>query len=355
MAQEAFPTHFRLGMDQFKMYICGSLWQPCVGNILMESPYPLRFEPVFRSYIWGGRRLQTVLEKQLPDDGHDYAESWEVVDHGEDQSVVSCGELMGKTLSELVRDRGEWLLGKHHPAPQFPLLFKFLDCQRKLSVQIHPDDEQGARLDPPDLGKTEAWVIMSAEPGSCLYAGLRPGIDLASLRQHIADGTVELALHQIHPKTGDCVFIPAGTVHALGDGLLVAEIQQSSNTTFRLFDWNRVDADGKSRPLHIEHGLAVVDFDRGPVEPVSPTATSENTERLVACNKFVLNRIRIDASATHELGGDDACHIVVVMAGELEIAGCRLKRGETTLLPASLGATQATASSHSQLLDIYLP
>ncbi len=320
----------------------------------MQSPYPLRFEPVFRSYIWGGGRLKTVLNKPIPDDENIYAESWEVVDHGEDQSIVANGSLKGRTLASLVADEGESLLGNHHPQTQFPLLFKFLDCQRKLSVQVHPNDEQGAKLNPPDLGKTEAWVIMSAEPGSCLYAGLRPGIDATTLRQHIENGTCEEALHKIQPQPGDCVFIPAGTVHALGDGLLVAEIQQASNTTYRLFDWNRVGADGKSRPLHIEQGLAVTDYDRGPIS-ISDAAKTEtaNVERLVACDKFVLDRVMF--SGTHAIGGDNTCHIVVVLEGEITIANETVQHGETVLLPAACGELNASSIGDVKLLDMYLP
>ncbi len=146
------------------------------------------------------------------------------------------------------------LLGRHHPQSRFPLLVKFLDAALPLSVQVHPNDEQAARLNPPDLGKTEAWYILSADPGSTIYAGLRPGVDRQQLADAIGQGTCEKLLHHFQPKAGDCLFIPAGTVHALGAGLLVAEVQQSSDTTFRLYDWNRVGPDGKPRPLHVEQG-----------------------------------------------------------------------------------------------------
>src|SRR5690606_25050283 len=130
----------------------------------------------------------------------------------------------------------------HAPQPRFPLLFKLLDAQKTLSVQVHPDDRRAALLNPPDYGKTEAWVVLDAEPGSLIYAGLKRGFDRHALAREIARGTVELCLHRFEPQPGDCVFIPAGVVHALGTGLLIAEIQQSSDTTYRLFDWNRVDA-----------------------------------------------------------------------------------------------------------------
>jgi mannose-6-phosphate isomerase len=211
----------------------------------------LRFQPIFRRYLWGGRRLGTMLGKPIGP-GDDYAESWEIVDHGVDQSVVRAGPLAGAALGQLVREQGAALLGRHAPQRGFPLLMKLLDCNRTLSVQVHPNDEQGARLTPPDRGKTEAWVVLAADEGSVIYAGLKSGVTRDDLAASLEHGTCAELLHAFAPRVGDCVFIPAGTVHALGAGLVIAEIQQASDTTFRLFDWNRVDAEGKPRPLHIE-------------------------------------------------------------------------------------------------------
>jgi len=177
----------------------------------------LRLQPLFRRYLWGGRRLETMLGKPLGE-GDDYAESWEVVDHGDDQSVVAAGPASGLTLHQLVVEHGAELLGRHNPIRQFPLLFKFLDCNRTLSVQVHPNDEQAAQLDPPDLGKTEAWVVLAADPGSKIYAGLEPGVTRAALSAALAAGTCEGCLHQFQPSVGDCVFIQAGTASAAPDG-----------------------------------------------------------------------------------------------------------------------------------------
>lgn len=315
--------------------------------------YPLSFEPIFQSYIWGGRRLETALGKSLPADGKDYAESWEVVDHDDGQSIVAAGPLQGTSLAQLVREHGQELLGKHHPQSKFPLLFKFLDCQRNLSVQVHPNDQQGSLLDPPDLGKTEAWVIMAAEPGSQLYAGLKSGVDRDQFERELRNGTAESCLHVVEPAVGDCIFIPAGTVHALAEGLVVAEIQQSSNTTFRLYDWNRVDAEGKSRPLHIEQGLAVTDFERGPVDPQEPQIAADGVERLVSCEKFVLDRRNFQGSTT--IGGDDACHIVAVLKSSVQCGDFEFPAGKTFLLPAACGEVTLVASSDAILLDMYLP
>jgi mannose-6-phosphate isomerase len=297
------------------------------------------------------------LGKSLPP-GDDYAESWEIVDRHADQSVVAEGPLAGVTLGQLVRERGPELLGRHAPQPRFPLLFKFLDATRKLSVQVHPSDEQAARLQPPDLGKTEAWVILAAEPGSVVYAGLKRGFDRAAFERELSRGTAELCLHRIEPQPGDCVFVPAGLVHALGAGLVVAEIQQSSDTTYRLFDWNRVGPDGQPRALHIPQGLAATDFQLGPAAVRSPQATSRPfVERLVECEKFMLDRWRWSDSQT--LAGDERCHILVLLHGAVEITGDfptqLLHPGETRLLPASAGIVHLSAEQPAVLLDIYLP
>lgn len=323
----------------------------------MDALYPFRFEPILRQYIWGGRRLGDELGKPLGE-GDDYAESWEVCDHGEDQSRVAAGPLAGTTLGELVTKRGEELLGKHHPQPRFPLLIKFLDAQRTLSVQVHPNDEQGAKLDPPDYGKTEAWVVMGAREGAKIYSGLKRGFDREALAREINRGTCELCLHQFEPQPGDCVFIPAGTVHALGEGLLIYEIQQSSDTTFRLFDWNRVGADGKPRPLHIEQALEVIDFERGPVEPVKPkTGEQAGVEVLVESDKFILERWTL--TAERELPSNNRCHLVSVVEGALDVEGdpCDgpLPRGGTLLLPASLPGVRLSPQGKTVALVAHLP
>ena len=319
--------------------------------------YPLRFEPLFRRYLWGGRRLGTMLGKAIGD-GDDYAESWEIVDHGADQSIVATGPLKGHTLGELVVNHGDELFGRNSPQQQFPLLFKFLDCNRTLSVQVHPNDDQGAKLDPPDLGKTEAWVVLAAEKGSKIYAGLRPGVTREVLNTSIAAGTCDECLYEFEPNIGDCVFIQAGTVHALGAGLVIAEIQQASDTTFRLFDWNRVDAEGRPRQLHIEESLAVSDYERGPVSPQQPHATNEaGRERLVDCDKFILDRLAFTQS--YLVGGDEKFHLFVPLEGAITIEGDpdpgALSLGETCLIPAAAGRTKLQPAGNAVVLDIYLP
>ncbi len=325
----------------------------------MPFTQPLRFVAIFQHYLWGGRRLVDLFGKPAPE-GEPVAESWEVVDHGQHQSLVACGPLAGRSLQSLVRESGRELLGDHHPLEQFPLLFKFLDAAQNLSVQVHPNDAQAARLVPPDRGKTEAWVIVHAEPHSRIFAGLRPGVDRRVLEQSLAAGTAAECLHSFEAKTGDCVFIPAGTVHALGAGLVVAEIQQSSNTTFRLFDWNRLGPDGQPRPLHIAAALEVIDFSIGPVLPVTPQPTNDpGVERLVHCDKFVLDRWHLADSRSRAVGGDGRLHLVAVLSGRVAIGGDTSTRslcaGEVVLLPAAAGSVSLQSHNLSILLDIYMP
>lgn len=299
--------------------------------------YPLTFEPVFRSYIWGGRRLGAVLGKSIGE-GPRYAESWEVVDHGPDQSVVAGGPLAGKTLAELVQRCGSDLLGGAMPADRrFPLLLKYLDCNRVLSVQVHPDDAYAATLDPPDLGKTEAWYVVDAEPGSTIYAGLVEGVDREAFATAIRTGRVADVLHEIAAQPGQCIFIPAGTVHALGAGILVAEIQQSSDTTFRVFDWDRLDDHGKPRPLHIEQAMEVTDYERGPVAPQQPQSLSGGGARLVACDQFFLDRHTGLEPLTIRCQGSFRILTTVSGGGTLSWRDWQIKMplGQTVLVPAA--------------------
>lgn len=333
---------------------------------MMDDPrslYPLTFRPVFRSYLWGGQGLRDYLQKNIPDEGI-WAESWEVVDHGADQSHVLHGHFAGRTLRNLIESMPEAVLGSKlveqqkaaphasgSPAVYFPLLLKYLDCNQVLSVQVHPDDTYGLKMSIPDLGKTEAWYVVHAKPGSVIYAGLLPGVDRDQLHQAILAGKTEDFLHKIHPQTGDCIFIPAGTVHALGAGLVVAEIQQSSDTTFRLFDWNRTDAAGRGRPLHVAQALDVIDFNRGPIEPQRPTQVVHAAkgsiapkpsdlihETLVDCSKFTLERIQ--GQGMLRVDREDRFTIVTVPQGEAILEAnrqlYRLSQGSSALLPAAL-------------------
>jgi mannose-6-phosphate isomerase len=328
---------------------------------------PICFEPEFRRYIWGGRRLGTSLGKSIGA-GSDYAESWEIVDRAEVNSRVREGRFAGASLRELLTRFGRELLGEriwkqvNEPGlpeslrGRFPLLLKYLDASQVLSVQVHPDDRQGALLSPPDLGKTEAWYVIEAQPESVIWCGLKKGVGAKELKSAVDNGTTGELLHEIRPRAGDCIFVPAGTVHAIGAGLLIAEVQQCSDTTYRLFDWNRVDSQGQSRPLHIEQALAVTDFSRGPVPIQQPEAVpGQPAEDLIRCDKFCIRRWRPDKERVRiETGGQ--FHIITVVAGDLRVehshGQLQLALGETVLLPAVTGHGDITGSAGTVILDI---
>ena len=351
----------------------------------MPDLYPLRFKPIYKQYVWGGWKLATLLKRPIPDD-EIFAESWELCDHGQDQSVVDGGPLSGATLHELVEKYGRRLLGdagkgdsphlceapqgssrqkgtvpfsheKSLCADRFPLLLKYLDATQNLSLQVHPDDAMAAGLDPPDLGKTEAWYVVATVPGSVIYAGLRQGVDRETFSRAIERGKCEECLHYFEARQGDCVFIPAGTVHALGAGTLVAEIQQSSDTTFRLFDWNRLGTDGRPRELHVEQGLDAIDFARGPVSPIRcPVSRQDDSVGLVRSKPFSLERHLL--SGPKNLGGDGRFHILTVVDGSVLIEGehsdKNLDCGQTVLLPAEIAAVRCTPCPDAVVLDAFV-
>jgi len=239
---------------------------------------------------------------------------------------------------------------------RFPLLLKFLDAAKDLSVQVHPNDLLAARLDPPDLGKTEAWYVMDAMPGATVYAGLKSGVNCQEFSTAVATGKTGDLLHSFQPKRGDCIFIPAGTVHAIGSGLLILEIQQASNTTWRIFDWDRVDKDGKGRELHIERAIGAIDFLSGPMNPCEPVTNAGGWDQLVVCEYFNLSRKRLEADQSVKLGGDGRMHIVAVTEGNFNLVAkdCTqsLGRGSSRLIPASANQMVFESGTDSELIDI---
>jgi mannose-6-phosphate isomerase len=302
---------------------------------------PLRFAPIFKSYLWGGRKLAKL--PGAPADGP-VAEAWVLSDVDGNLSRVADGPLQGTTLRELMRERRAELLGPalaHHDT--FPLLLKYIDARLPLSVQVHPDDTTAQRLGDGPRGKTEAWVVVEAEPGSRIWAGLKPGVDRPALERALRAGVVEGCLHSFEPTTGDCVFLPAGTVHAIGGGLVVFEVQQASDITYRLHDWGRIDAaTGRRRPLHVEQGLASTNFATGPVDPMTPTSESfddagNQSHNLVRCPFFVLCRRVI---TTEFLASFGECSILVCLDGQGVLRSPQgdqpIGQGDVYLLPACL-------------------
>ncbi len=319
---------------------------------------PLKFIPLLKRMRWGGRRLGDVLGKPIGIE-RDYAESWEVCDMGADQSLVATGELAGWSLRKLMQERSLELLGRHSGESQFPLLIKFLDARDRLSVQVHPDDGlAAAAFARGGCGKTEAWVILAAEPGSCVFAGLKPGVTAASLRQNLDRGTVAECLHKIEVSAGDCLYIPAGTVHAIGEGILLAEVQQSSDVTFRLFDWDRVGSDGKLRELHVEQSMTCIDFARGPVNPAVATSlplAGPMSELLTSCPYFTIHRHAVERPLSFP--DDNRCRILIALEGASECvsAGERhyFRKGETILIPAAGHPATLEPQPHALVLEVF--
>jgi mannose-6-phosphate isomerase len=320
--------------------------------------YPLRFEPILKRLIWGGRRLGSILKKPLGPEA-DYAESWEVADHRDDVSRVAQGPMAGLGLRDLLRARVGDLLGPASDHRQFPLLVKFLDAHQVLSVQVHPDDERGRRL-ADDNGKTEAWVVLHAEPGSLIYAGLRSGVTRVGFARALETGEVEPLLHQFEARVGDCVMIPAGTVHAIGGGIVLAEIQQMSDATFRVHDWGRTGADGRPRPLHLAEALESIDFEAGPVDPIVPWVESiaaGTRERLASCPYFQLERLSLHRPA--EVGDRARFTLLLGLGGDAEVRHgdelYPLGYGETMLLPAALGRCEVVPRHVATILTCVIP
>jgi mannose-6-phosphate isomerase len=335
---------------------------------------PLRFESFLRPMVWGGRQLGDVLGKSLPSAGP-FGEAWEISDHPSHPSVISHGPYKGQTLRHLMEHHTKMLLGERGrvSAPRafsrFPWLVKLLDAWDWLSVQVHPNERDVVRLWPGEGSKTEAWFVLAAAPTSRVYAGLLPGVDEKRLRSALREGTVGECLHQFQPRPGDCVFLPAGTVHAVGGGVLMAEVQQTSDATFRLFDWNRRDAAGQSRQLHIEEACACINWECGPVQPVrardypgergrvSAPSTEPLRQRMVHCEYFTLDYLRHHEPFT--CGGTGALQVMLVLHGRGQLATgegrWHLSAGDTLLLPASLDSLTCHPESDLGCLLSTLP
>ncbi len=323
--------------------------------------YPMRFEPIYQYRLWGGRRLADLLTTSLPDDGP-FGEAWILSDREDHSSRVADGPLKGQTITQLMKQSREQLLGEEAPHfRRFPLLLKFLDVHKMLSVQVHPADSQTNMLPAGETGKTEAWVVLEAQPKSRIYAGLKPGTTKGDLGQALSDGTVAQHLAGFTPKPGDAVFLPAGTVHSLGGDVVVFEVQENSDVTFRLFDWNHTDPkSGQPRPLQVEQALACVNFARNDAGLHAPTVVTTSPlarEELFQCKQFQLWRLRGFLPFTVGAAGAARVLVCIEGAGEITHAGATytVGRGDVTLLPAVIGPCVFQPIGTVILLEIALP
>ena len=323
--------------------------------------YPLRFEPIYQYRLWGGRRLSGLLSAPLPGDGP-IGEAWVLSDRDDHRSLVANGPLKGQSLAQLLEHSPADMLGDRAPRfRRFPLLLKFLDAREMLSVQVHPSDTDKALLPAGESGKTEAWVVLEAGPESRIYAGLKPGATIENLRQALADGTVANRLACFTPKPGDGVFLPAGTVHTLGGDIVVFEVQQNSDVTFRLYDWGHVDANtGQPRALQVEQALACIDLAEhvaGPVAAVVESTAPVRRERLFQCEQFGL--WRLSGQSPFAVGVPGVLRVIVCIEGEGQIehdgSTYPVATGEVWLLPAVVGECPFQPGGAVTLLEIALP
>lgn len=300
--------------------------------------YPLTFLPVFKDRVWGGRRLEKLYGKALPP-GVPIGESWEITDRPEGVSVVANGPLAGRDLRWLMENHAGALLGDSRPsAGRFPLLVKILDAQEKLSLQVHPPAHKAAELH--GEPKTEVWYVADATVDADLFVGLRRGATREEFERRIRDGSVAECFHRIPVQRGDSMFLPSGRAHALGAGNVIIEIQQNSDTTYRVFDWNRVGLDGKPRELHIPQALASIDFvDFEPTLAPAEwrTVGKAQTRRLAECDLFAVNLLRLSTPDEMPLD-DNRVQIVAVTEGELSVSAgrseVRLRPGSFCVVPA---------------------
>lgn len=321
--------------------------------------YPLRFKPITKEVIWGGDKLVKAGKRPLKDQNPELiGESWELSGVEGNLSVVKNGVLRNNNLQELTEVYmgelvGDGVFDKY--GLEFPLLLKYIDARDRLSVQVHPTDElaeqrHGCR------GKTEMWYVVDAEQGAVLYVGFKGDVTAAQYREAIAKGRLTELLNPVEVKRGDTYFIPAGTLHAIGAGVLIAEIQETSDITYRVSDWGRTDRNGKARKLHIEESYDAVDFGGNRQYCVTRRAEANRSVELVGCPYFTVNLLRVEGAAQRDYAPLDSFVAYMCVEGEVEVKASgrteKLKWLDTILLPAEI--TDVELTGNGELLEIYV-
>jgi mannose-6-phosphate isomerase len=319
--------------------------------------YPLVFQPIFKERVWGGRELERLFKKQLPA-AKPIGESWEISDRPGDESVVVNGSLAGKSLRWLMENHSPEILGTARPAAgnRFPILCKILDAREKLSLQVHPPAAKAAELN--GEPKTEMWFITDAGPRAELFVGLKRGVTRSEFEEKVTTGSVAECFHRVPVHAGDAMFLPSGRVHAIGADLVIFEIQQNSDTTYRVFDWNRVGLDGKPREMHVAQSLASIDFNDFEPSLVSSQYTGGDAVRsrsIVHDPLFNVDNVEMKIGGRTVLA-EDKLQILAVVRGKVEVQNegnvVTLNPGQFCLIPAELEKTEVTAKSDVSLLRV---
>lgn len=313
---------------------------------------PISFLPVYQQRVWGGRGLNSALGRVLPDEAP-YGESWEIVDRPEAQSVIASGALKGSSLREAVRTRSAAILGPTwDPERPFPILVKWLDCRERLSLQVHPPKPVAAILG--GQSKTENWFIAACEPGASIIVGLAKGVTQAQFKRAIDEGTLESCVSRVAVAPGDSVLVESGTVHAIDAGNLILEVQENSDTTYRVYDWGRAGLDGKPRRLHVEESLKSIDFEAP--EPKLVRAGADAAV-LARSKEFTLRRVPVAAGGTIVVNACEQCRIVHVIQGSLRFGETDVvaRRGDNLLVPYETGGVFRAAGDTVALIteDFY--
>lgn len=318
--------------------------------------YPIKLKPAFKDYLWGGTRLRDDFGKDC--DFDKIAESWELSCHKDGNSVVADGEFAGLTLAQYIEKEGKSVLGTNcEKFENFPILIKLIDAKDNLSVQVHPNNEYAQRVEG-EYGKTEMWYVVDCDEGASLLYGFKHNITKEEFRERIENNTLLEVTNSVPVKKGDVFFIEAGTLHAIGKGILIAEIQQNSNTTYRIYDYGRVDADGKPRQLHIDKAVDVTNLC-----PAKPYPQSEPVDmggwtkkRLAKCEYFTVDVINVDTSAALEADKSSFVNILVLDGGcVLSSEGndaVELKKGDSVFIPAGLGKFELTGKCSAVMTHI---
>ncbi len=319
---------------------------------------PIIFNPDYKELVWGGTKLRTLFNKPIPYENT--GESWEIASHKNGHSVVKDGRFKGLTLRELLVQHGDVVVGKKYgDRDKFPLLVKLIDAKADLSVQVHPDDLYAGLHEDGELGKSEAWLVLDVEPGGRLVIGLAEGVTKEKFREAVKNNTIESCLNQLQVKAGDVINIPAGLLHAIGSGVLLAEIQQNSDTTYRVYDWNRVGLDGKSRELHVAKSLDTIDFEDK--HSTKPTKGSTVKFEGYGHTCYIINQYfsfeTIDVASVYSDSREEAFEIFMVLDGDGVLKGkfgeVKVAKGDSLLIPITMNTYSFEGTM--KLLKTYVP